>query len=335
MDTADTWRGILTSKDFGQPIVEAEELEGVVTLLQKHRIAFEIFGGNVIEILSDGRSRTDPLGERPAFPTSPSIKDFTDPFGRPMGAPVWMMAAFPDVVTWLQEVLDAEGGPESAGEILGAVYGIDPTTNESEIEKALLTPDGKVQAKCYSHAVDEYLRKTNKPLEVAVQAGSSSDVYAGQILLNAAGEESNFTLIARNTAMAYLHLKRQYLRRVPHETILVAGAGAVDAMVYLAVTHQIREAQILSLAETAANSSNQLLEFMIQFEALLLSVDTPSVSHSEVLKACRDQTESITRTIAAVLSRGVVRDDIVSAVELFMNDRRFKRIRNRLSITKR
>ena len=135
--------------------------------------------------------------------------------------------------------------------------------------------------------------------------------------------------------MAYLQLRRRYEGRFPDETIFMAASGAVDAMVYLVVTHQISEKQILALAVAAGNEADHLVEFVVNLESLLLSVDSPSIPASEVLKACRDQRGPIGRTVSEVLLAGVVKDDVANAVDLFMQDRKFRGIRNHLSISKR
>ena len=337
MNTATMWKDLLASSDLPQPIVNPHEIDEVVALVHKHRIDFQLFGGNLLAIVFEGRSRIGLLDDRPAAPTSPSVQSLTNPLERPAGMPLWILAAFPDVVIWLQEMHSnyLSEDDEKSNQVFTDLYGLDPNLSEDNVEKELINPEGHVRTRYYAHVIDEYVKRTGKLPEATVREGSATDIYTAQKVLNAFGEDSNFTLIARNTAMCYLQLHNSYKEKFPNETALIACAGAVDAMAYLVGTHQVDVQQIVSLSLSAAGKPNHLLEFIIQLEALLLGADTPNVSPSEVIEACQGQTESINNSISEVLLSGKVSDDISAAVHFFINDRKFKRLRNKLSISKR
>jgi hypothetical protein len=95
-------------------------------------------------------------------------------------------------------------------------------------------------------------------------------------------------------------------------------AGILDACVYIFATRQIEPEQIADLAKATEAECDPLLEFIVRFVALLLSVDTPSISHADVLAACRDQAgaigRSIQRTIDTYRGDSRIKSDVQNAM---------------------
>ena len=166
-------------------------------------------------------------------------------------------------------------------------------TDENQFEDS----DGNLRTRYYRKLVSNYVRETVKSLEVAVGEGSENDIYSGIDFLQMMGEESNFTLIAAMTTKYYMELKKTHSSSFPDETSLLAMSGILDANVYIFGMQQITPAQIIDLARATEGKQDRLIEFLIQFETLLLSVDTPDLPSDEILTACQDQAEAIRRSI--------------------------------------
>jgi hypothetical protein len=93
-------------------------------------------------------------------------------------------------------------------------------------------------------------------------------------------------------------------------------------------TGQIQPAQIVDLARGTQGKEERSLEFMILFEALLLSVDTPELPHEEVLDACRDQADAIQRSIRNAMETYRGEPKISNDTRALMTSAQFSQLRN-------
>lgn len=336
MTIQELWKDVLSSADMPEPIVSPDELDEVIAFLIDTRINMQVFVGNLGALLSQGRQSINLFAEQPPMPTSQSISHFVDLVTRPM-APMWMLAAFPDVFDWINEIQDDLENSSSSDvtDDMLRLYGIEPESEEAATDEVEVNQLGQIKAKYCWRLVDNYQAKTGRSLEVAVTHGSSNDFYAGSELLGAIGQESNFTLIASMTAKFFAELMNTYGDRFPNKTSLIAASGILDATVYINVTHQITPEQIVSMAEASEQSPDPFLEFVIRLETLMLSVDTPDYSVSEIENACREQRNDIAQAIGNVLARKTHESQIVQAVHMFMNSRKNKRIRKLLGVSRR
>lgn len=290
-----TWRNVLTPE--GLQLVAAEELDDVVALMIQFRIDPQKFGGNLLTLVSRGRPSifASISDGNDSLPSTPSIGKYESIVDRP-GAPLWLLAAFPDVMAWF---------------------------NESRLET--MEPQVR-QNDLYRNLVAKYLSETGRTLETAVEEGAPGDIYLGFDLLKMAGEQSNFTLIATNTTKYYLELKRSFGASFPDETALLAMSGIMDAFVYIARQEIVAE-YITELARQTEGKQNRLLQFLIKFEAILLSIDTPSLSFEEVAQHCEEQAEAIRGAIAKVMRSYSGDSTVANDVKAAMSAPHFKTLR--------
>ncbi|KKM23610.1 hypothetical protein LCGC14_1613490, partial [marine sediment metagenome] len=271
-------------------------------------------------------------GQKASLPTTPSVSQYVSIANRPVRAPLWLLAGFPDVLAWLNEKQKTFLGPsvdeDEAATAIGELYGFDMDSSPDISEHEMENPDGSLRACYYCNLVRNYVQQTGRSLEVAVEDGSESDIYLGNDFLQMTGEESTFTLIAAVTAKYYMELKTHYASSFPDETSLLAMSGILDANVYILGTGQIQPIQIVELAKAAQGQEDRLLEFMIRFEALLLSVDTPELPPDEILDACRDQAEAIQKSIRSAMTTYRGEPKIANDARTFMTSAQFSQLRN-------
>jgi len=326
------WRNLLASDDFEEALVARDEVDDVVALMVESRIDPQKFGGNLHALLTRGMPpMADMFGEGSSLPTTASISRFTSVINRPPSAPIWLLAGFPDVLHWFnekqRELLDPSVDEDERTRAIEEIFGIDLDSLQGIDEDQFEDADGNLRTPYYRNLVSNYLRKTGRPLEVAVEEGSENDIYVGMDLLQMVGEESNFTLIAAMTTKYYMELKRTYGSSFPDETSLLAMSGILDANVYIFGTQQITPAQIIGLARATEGKQDRLLEFLIHFETLLLSVSTPERSPEEVMNACQDQAGAIRRSIQRTMDSYRGEPKITNDVRTVMSSPQFAQLR--------
>lgn len=278
--------GRLLNADLETPLAARDDLDDVVALLVKSRIDPQKFVGNLSALLSF--SMPDLFGVA-ASSSTPSIRQYKSVLNRPPTVPLWLIAAFPDVLTWFNE---KQRDVETTARLLGIDF-----ASAQDPEEHFENADGTLRARYYGNLVSNYAKETGKALEAAVPEGTENDIYLAEGLVQIFGEESNFTLIATKTTKYYLELKRTHGSSFPDETSLLAMAGMLDAKVYILETQQITPTQILKLARETEGMQDRFLHFLVRFEAVLLSVDNPELSRDEVRSACDDQAPAIRRAI--------------------------------------
>ena len=182
---------------------------------------------------------------------------------------------------------------EDADELLCDLYGIEET-DDSHLEN----DDGTtfLPVKNIRILVDNYLKRSGKPLETTVEEGGPNDMYFALDMLKMSGQESNFTLIATMTTMYYIELKNNYKKSFPDETSLLAMAGILDASVNIFACKQITVDQVIEIANNS-HEPNRYLNFILSLAPLVVSVDTPDLELGDVEDVCLKETESIKHAI--------------------------------------
>ncbi|MDO9559855.1 MAG: hypothetical protein Q7I89_09265 [Syntrophales bacterium] len=328
------WHNMLAADELEETLVTSHEVDDVVSLMVEFKIDPQKFGGNLCALMTRGMpTMADLFGrEKPSLPTTPSVNQYVSIVNRPIRAPLWLLAGFPDVLAWLNDKQEASLNPsvdqEEAANAIAELFGFDVDSSEDMSKSDIKNPDGSLRACYYFNLVRNYIVQTGRSLEVAVEEGSEGNIYLGSDFLQMIGEESNFTLIATMTTKYYIELKARYASSFPDETSLLAMSGILDANFYIFGTGQLQPTQILDLAKATHGEKDRLLEFMIQFEALLLSVDTPELSPDEVLDACRNQAKAIQRSIRSAMEtyRGEAR--IADDARALMTSTQFSHLRN-------
>lgn len=331
------WYNLLDSDDLERPLVASDEIDDVVSLMVESRIDPQKFIGNLHALHTGGMpSMYDILltGEDPP-PATPSIKKYAPVFNRPFQAPLWLLAGFPDVLDWFyekeSELIDPSVDEDDRTKATAELFGLDLDCATGIGENQFEDSDVNPHVRHYRNLVSNYVKETGKSLEVAFEEGSENDIYSGMDFLQTMGEESNFTLIAAMTTKYYMELKRTYSSSFPDETSLLAMSGILDANVYILGTQQITPSQIIDLAKTTEGKQDRLIEFLIQFEALLLSVDTPDLSSDEILTACQDQAEAIRRSIQRTMDSYIGEPKITNDVRAVMSSPQFEQLRRAVS----
>jgi len=328
------WRNVLAADEMGETLVSSHEVDDVVSLMVENKIDLQKFGGNLSALICRGMPTMASLfgGETPALPTTPSVDQYISIVNRPLQSPLWLLAGFPDVIAWLNDKQKSFLGPsvdeDEAATAIAELYGFDLNASDDFTEDDVENPDGSLRACYYGNLVRNYVAQTGRKLEVAVDEGTEGDIYLGQEFLQMTGEDSNFTLIATVTTKYYMELKTHYAASLPDETSLLAMCGILDANVYILGTGQLEATQIVELAKATQGEDDRLLAFMVQFEALLLSVDTPELAHEEILDACREQTDAIQRSVQSAKKTYRREPKIANDTQALMTSSQFSHLRN-------
>jgi hypothetical protein len=332
------WRNMLADDEMGEAIVASHDVDDVVSLMVECKIDPQKFGGNLSALITRGMATMASLfgSDKPALPTMPSVDQYVSVVNRPLKSPLWLLAGFPDVLAWLNEkqkaFLNTSVDEDEAANAIAELYGLDVNSTQDLSESDLENPDGSLRVCYYRNLIRNYVAQTGKKLEVAVEEGSAGGIYLGDQFIQMIGEESNFTLIATVTTKYYIELKTHYAASFPDDTSLLAMSGILDANVNILGTGQIQPAQIVDLARATQGKEERLLEFMILFEALLLSVDTPKLPHEEVLDACRDQADAIQRSIRNAMETYRGEPKISNDTRALITSAQFSQLRNAASM---
>jgi len=246
-----------------------------------------------------------------------------------MNAPLWMLAAVPDVLLWLKNAiqkLDPDNRLDDMPPEILRFHGITPEDLDTMKEEEAFNADGRFRPRFYSNLIKTYLVETGRPLEVSVSRNTVNDIYAGSDLFNRLGVEDNYTLIAKMTTLYYQRLRIKYSFRFPDEKALISAAGILDAQIYINKTKEITPEQVKGLASTASVAASPLLEFIIMLETLMLTIDTPQYSSNQVEKAIRENAQRIQQMVEETMHSGETTPMVVRAVDDFMNKRKNRKV---------
>lgn len=334
------WKDLLDSSEFKDPIVSQDDIEDVVSLMIDNKIDPSKFAGNLRALLSGGSGIL--LFEDAFFPERtwqpPPTQSTTGEFilGRPVGMPLWMLVAFPDVVNWLNERMIAFHGTsnderDETQKIL-SLWGIELQHASDLDESAFKNKDGQIQAKYFRNLIDNYARDTGKTFETIVEEGSPNDIYLCCDFFNSLGEKNLFTLIASMTTKYYLELKRNFAKYFPDETSLIAAAGIIDANHYIFKTQQIKPEQIIDLARETQESKNRFIDFIMRFEPLIMAAEASEFPFETVKESCESESEATEHAIQKTLTSYTNEPGIANWCIFFMESRQFSNIRKMLHV---
>jgi len=164
--SSSSWDKVIASPDADQmfgPLVGGENFTyGAAKLLRPFGIDYMKFCSNVLYLMHEGQMEHAALmGDAQAIRQfryyTPSISEFAARFTRPLGMPTWMVAAFPDVLSWINESTPEEDRMEVL------LSGID----ESELERAFGGESEVTNATIdvYRRMIENYLREVRPRLE--------------------------------------------------------------------------------------------------------------------------------------------------------------------------
>ena len=336
------WRTLLASEGMEGLVVAEDEVDEVVSLMTESRIHPQKFAGN-LEIVLTGRSQPTeayPFAENgggAALPSTPSMGKFLLTIDPPREFSRWFLAGFPDVVSWFEDEQLALFNPsvdeEARTEATAKLLGIDVGASQNSDEPDLRNDDGTLRCRYCRSIVANYITKTGKPLEAAVEEGSDDDIYLGYRFLETLGEESNFTLTASMTTKYYLELRKRYGRSFPDETALLSMSGILAANYYILVTRQISVAQVIAMSRETERERDRIYEFLIRFEALYMSVDETVLSADEVYEICRGQGEAIRASIKRTIDSYGGEPMIVDSVRKVMSSLEFSALRQEVGVS--
>jgi len=313
------WRNLLISDEQGEPLVNEEERDDVISLMVKFKIDPQKFSGNLCVMLAGGMaSMFNVTSAEQQLPSTKSIHNFVSIGNRPKAIPLWLIAGFPDFVMWFQEKTSVVFDPNCSEEKIMSLFSSLFELEIEDVEEKLFNGEGTHPLSLWLKAINKYANETSEPFETAVKEGSSNDPYVGSEFLKMLGEESNFTLIASMTTKYYLELKKSYKQCFPDETSLLSIAGMLDANAYVFASNQIKHTQIINIAKNTVNSKERLLDFIIQLEALIMSVDAPEIPYEDVQQSCESQTKSIKSAIKKTIDSYTRDEKVSNDVRLFM-----------------
>ncbi len=327
-----------SSKAEGLSIASDEDVEQIINMLIADKIDPRAFFSNLETLLRGGMpSFNDFWGIKEDRKPTQSVSHFTSIINRPIGVPLWFLAAYPDVMVWFHEqqekYLKSHNLNDNATAVETAkLFGIkaeDANINENQI----MNSDGQCRPKYYKNLVQSYKDATDKKLEVSVDENSKNNIYLGAEFLDMIGTKSNFTFIAENTTKYYLELTKNYKNRFNDETSLLATAGILDALVYIFMDQTINPQEIIDIAQKSVSSKEEsLIDFIIKLEVKLFKIDTPDLDISEIENACIKQKADIVKAIQKTKEKYTSEPRFASDVANFMSSAKFKPYRQMLGI---
>lgn len=319
-------------------IASKEDVEQIIDMFIADKIDPRIFIDNLETLLREGMSSVSELFgiEKRRQPT-PSIDYCVKRTDRASAFPLCFYAAYPDVMVWFhkwqKEYTRSHDYEEDALAIETAkLFGInieDETIEESQI----VNSEGKYRPKYLKNLVKYYKGTMRKNFEVSVDENSKNNIYLNAELLNIMGEESGFTLIAKNTTKYYLELTKNYKNRFKDEVSLLATAGILNAQIYIFMDQTIKPQEIIDIAqESVLSNEEDLIDFIIKLEVKLLKIDAPEMDISEIENACIGQRDAIVKAVQKIKEKYISEPRFALDVANFMNSAEFKPYRKMLWI---
>jgi len=218
---------------------------------------------------------------------SPSLQQaFLSQQGQTPGFPSWFIAAYPDVVAWL-------GESPKPGDVVWEVS--NPECVEREDKERREASNGGDE-RCppddttLRATLDAFSQKTGRAFECRCPESALASVEAFQAISAIHGGGDNFEIIARNITKLYLELYRNHKERFSNEVSLLAAAGILDAAICVFGQKSITVREIIGIAQASVSSGKDaLVEFVVNMEVKLFTVDTPEMSPSRIQTICTEQ----------------------------------------------
>jgi len=334
------WEDLFNSSEAeGLSIASKEDAEQIIDILIADKIDPQIFLSNLEALLREGLPSVNDLfgvEEKKKHKPTESVSHFTFIANRPLSAPLWFLAAYPDIIVWLGEqeekyIKSHNRDYEGWGIKMAKLFGMnieDGPLNENQI----MDSKGKTRPKYLKNLVQSYKDVTEKALETTVK-NIEDDIYLGDEFLKVLGSESNYTFVAENTTKYYLELSRNYGGRFNNESSLLATAGILDAQFYIFKQKIINPFEILSIAKKSLEAGkDSLINFIINLEIKLFKIDTPDIDFDNIKDACEGQRQNIKKAIQKVKDEYTSEPRFASEVATFMNSTTFKPYRKMLGI---
>jgi hypothetical protein len=324
-------------------IAYQEDIEDIVSMFIEDRIDPILFNNNIEALLRGGMpSASDLFLEKPKIlKPSKSLTSFISIVNRPVGTPLWFLAAYPDVIDWLNEqdkqYMELHKGDDDGWlkEIL-KLLDISSIENADTVNILIRSSDGKPTPKYYYRLKNKYKEISNSKFETSVDENSINNPYLGAEFLKMIGAESNFTLIAENTTKYYLELNYSHKNRISNDITLLAAAGVLDAQYYIFAYRSISIPEIIHMAKKAISSgSDPLLNFIVELEIKIFMIDSPELGFNRTEKACIGQKDAILKAILKTKENYRGESKVASEVKLFMNHSKFASYRKMLGIKNR
>ncbi len=334
------WEDLFNSSETeGLSIASKEDVEQIIDILIADKIDPQVFLSNLETLLLGGLPSINDIfgvGEKKKHKPTESVSHFTFIANRRLGIPLWFLAAYPDVMVWLDEqekkyIKSHNRDYDGWGIKMANLFGInieDGKLNENQI----MDSKGKTRPKYLKNLIQSYKDETGKALETAVK-NIENNLYLDDEILKAFGSESDYTFVAENTTKYYLELSRNYGGRFNDESSLLATAGILDAQFYIFIEQKINPMEILYIAKKSFGSGKEsLINFIIDLEVKLFKVDTPDLDFDDIKDACEEQRQNIERAIQKVKDEYTSEPRFASEVAAFMNSAKFKPYRKMLGI---
>lgn len=333
------WEDLFNSSETeGLSMGSREDVDQIIDIFIADKIDPQVFLSNLEALLREGLPSINDLfgvGEKKKHKPTESVSRFTSIVNRPLSIPLWFLAAYPDVMVWLDEqekkyIKSHNRDYDGWGVKMAKLFGMsidDGPLNENQI----MDSKGKTRPKYLEKLIQSYKDVTEKALETAVK-NIENDIYLSDEFLKAFGTENNSTFIAENTTKYYLELSRNYGGRFNDESSLLATAGILDARVYIFIEQSIQPSEIIKLAKKSISSNDPLLAFIIGLEIKLFKVDTTNIDIDNIKGVCEGQRQNIKKAIQKVKDEYTSEPLFASEVAAFMNSSKFKPYRKMMGI---
>jgi hypothetical protein len=294
--------------DYPADDLNEAEIKKIVNLFVDTKINPNCFVNNLDFLLTNG---INPFHSPEKKPTK-SIFQFRNFVNRPHG-PYWFLAAYPDVVSWMQNL------PEEDQHIF----------EDFDIDKKSFK-DNEPSIEYFEKIVGAY-QKTSESFETSEFFNLDENIYASSTIFDELGTDNNLTLIAEITTKFYLELKK-YEDKFSEETMLIAAAGILDAQHHIFIDKTIDSNYIIKLARETSKSSTPLVDFILKLEPIVLAQTNSHVPLKEIEETVRKEEKSIRAAIQKTMDTYSQEERIQMNTREFLKKFRFKKYRLQLGI---
>jgi len=178
------WEDLFNSSEAeGLSIASKGDVEQIIDILIADKIDPQAFLPNLEALLREGLPSINDffgIGEKKKHKPTESVSHFTSIVNRPLGIPLWFLAAYPDVMIWLDEQEEKYMKSHNRdyngwGVKMAKLFGMnieDGSLNENQI----MDSKGKTRPKYLKNLVQSYKDSTEKALETVVK-NIEYDIY--------------------------------------------------------------------------------------------------------------------------------------------------------------
>jgi len=324
------WEDTLGSE--GLDVASGKEIDQIVNdILVPNRIDPMKFYGNYLAISGINEMPFWTDSSSPVHEPTESVGEHLQLHTRAEIFPEWFCAAFPDIVTWHNEVMEnsmtTDDYDPSSPYSFENLWKIKIDAKDED----LMNVRNEAKSIYLKNLIDSYKELRKKELEVTAE-NTMEDVYAGLEMMDAMGETDNFSCIAKNITKIYLELESNYKERLTNNLSLLAATAFLDAQYYILIEKSIQIQEVLEIAKLANNSSNSILDLVIRLMTKLMEVDNPDIA-PDVEDICLSKKDDIAIVIEQVRKEYSSDSQIAPIVREFMTSSKMKPIREQLGIS--